>query len=106
MYNPPRTLQKLDQLFDKYNKGTIWMVQEAARIAVQSGSNVLILGNFNYKETDWDTLDPHGGKYTWRVMFLECAQNYLYWHVSKITKARVADVPSKLDFVFTHTLWP
>lgn len=32
-----------------------------ARIAMQSGGKVLILGNF--KEIDWNTLDPHEDVY-------------------------------------------
>lgn len=36
------------------------MVQEAARIATQSGGRVLIPRNFSYREMDRNAFDAHG----------------------------------------------
>lgn len=55
---------------------------------------------------DWDrlTVDPHGGDNIWRFKFLESVQeNLLYHYVSEVIRVRGADVPSKLELVFTHS---
>lgn len=66
---------------------------------MQSGGGVLILGAFNYKETVWDAIDPHGRENIWRFNFLERTQNFLHQHLSAVARARYMNVPSKLDLV-------
>lgn len=46
------------------------MAQEVM-IAMQSEGKFLILGDFNYREIDWNTLDPYGGKNKWRFKLPE-----------------------------------
>lgn len=40
------------------------MVQETAKLAIQSGGKILILGDFSYNEVDWIFLYPLEGENT------------------------------------------
>lgn len=61
VYDPLQGSDKPYQLFYENNDGTIQIVQEAARVTMQSSGKFLILGDFNHKEILWDTFDLHGG---------------------------------------------
>lgn len=50
------------------------MVQEAARQALLRDGKVLTMKDFNEKEIDWEYLDLHGPRESWRHKFLICAQ--------------------------------
>lgn len=69
---------------------------------MRSGRKIFILGNCSSQGIDWNTSDTHGGKIVWRFRFLECVkEDFLYRHVSEVTKLRGEDVPLQLGLVFT-----
>ena len=69
--------------------------------AYQSNSNLIIAGDFNFKEIDWENEcwpinKSHLG------YFIETIQDcYLYQHVSEPTRFRANDVPNLLDLVMS-----
>ena len=103
IYNPPRGNGK-SELYNINNQGTIEVVNRVSQIAVNKGYRLLILGDFNHKDIDWQELNPHGDRGTWRAKFMNCIQgNYLHQHIREPTRSRGNDTPSTLDLIFTQS---
>ena len=62
-------------------------------------TELIIMGDFNYKEIDWEQETTSVEDQT---MFMECIQqNFLTQHVKEVTRFRGDDVPSRVDLIFT-----
>ena len=69
-------------------------------IKTKKYSHILIMGDFNYKDINWQTWSPNKGE---EFKFIECLRdNYLYQHVNKPTRGRGADTPHLLDLIMTN----
>ena len=66
-------------------------------------SHKLILGDFNYKEIDWETWSTSKSETSDEQSFINCIQDqYWYQHVTSPTRYRAGVEPSTLDLVFTN----
>ena len=64
-----------------------------------NSSELIIMGDFNYKEINWEKDTASGDE---QVMFVECIQlNFLTQHVKEITRFRGKDEPSRVDLIFS-----
>ena len=63
-------------------------------------THLLILGDFNINETDWNSGTTAVGETHTANMFLECVRDfYLYQHVREVSRHRSDTKPShSLDF--------
>ena len=93
MYRPPGS-----QL--NYNA----QIRKSLRAVTASKQDqVLICGDFNYREINWHDNEVNGGVFSEQAKFLdECANSYLYQHVMDFTRVRGEDRPSVLDLVLTR----
>ena len=74
------------------------------KAAVQRGySHILITGDFNYPEINWDTYNTHYSEDHRSSQFLECVNDcFLSQNVSFPTHHRVTQSANILDLVFTN----
>ena len=73
------------------------MIDEASKI-----NNILICGDFNFKEIDWIAGTVDGSRFSKQSKFYDCTEdNFLTQHVDQFTRKRGRDKPSTLDLVFT-----
>ena len=92
MYRPPGS-----QLY--YNQ----VRKSLHAVATSKQDQVLICGDFNYKEINWHENEVNGGLYSEQAKFFdECANSFLYQHVMDFTRVRGNDPPSVLDLVLTR----
>ena len=66
-------------------------------------SHKLIIGDFNYKEIDWESWSTSKSENSEEQAFINCIQD-IYWfqHVTSPTRYRTDHEPSTLDLVFTN----
>ena len=68
---------------------------------VAGNSRILIMGDFNVKEINWQENEVDGGPETFPFLFNECTKDaFLYQHVTKPTRFR-GEQESLLDLIFT-----
>ena len=73
-------------------------------ISANQQSQVLVCGDFNYREIDWVETDVEGGLESEQAKFLdECLNSFLYQHVREFTRVRGNDQPSVLDLVLSRS---
>ena len=66
-------------------------------------SHLLIMGDFNLKEIDWNINNSRSTEVHIASQFLECVRDcFLYQHVKNYTRYRSGFEPSLLDLVFTN----
>jgi len=66
-------------------------------------SHVCIVGDFNYKEINWQSWSTTKSESSAESEFLEAVKDcYLHQHVSDATRARGQDDPSLIDLVLTN----
>ena len=66
-------------------------------------SHKLVVGDFNYKDIDWETWSTHKSEASEEHSFISCIQDiYWYQHVTSPTRYREGVNPSTLDLVFTN----
>ena len=69
-------------------------------MCAQKPSNILILGDFNFKEINWDNFSCNVNETHPAYEFLECVRDgYLF---QRPTRFRIGQEPSILDLVFTN----
>lgn len=71
---------------------------EAARQALLAHVKVLIVATFDYRNIDWENLDPHTEEQPWRLIFFFRIklEEFFYTHLAEYNSVRRADTP-KLD---------
>ena len=103
IYNPPRNIERPEE-YELNNEGIIDILNRVAQMAIDKGSRLLVMGDFNHREINWEKLDPQGDSQSWRARFLDCVQgNFLHQHVIEATRARGSDTPSILDLIITQS---
>ena len=71
--------------------------------ASQLYEKILICGDLNFPEINWQTFEVDAGPYSAPSQFLECINNnYLMQHVSEPTRRRGKDKPSLIDLIITE----
>ena len=69
---------------------------------VSRDKNVLMVGDFNCKEINWEERTCRGGENSWNNILLSWAvENLLTQWIDCETRFRGSDNPSRLDLVFT-----
>ena len=64
---------------------------------------ILHMGDFNYKEENWDSNTTRAGMNYVSTKFLNLEEDsFLFRHVKKATRYRGEDAPSILDLIFTN----
>jgi len=74
-------------------------------IAVEEskGSQLLLMGDFNYPEINYDDYTVSAGEDSPPSNFFTCTQDlFLFQHVTEFTRYRENQKPSILDYVFTY----
>ena len=72
-------------------------------ICASNPSHILILGDFNFKEINWDLFNCNVNETHPAYKFLECVRDcYLFQHVKQPTRFRDGQEPSILDLVLTN----
>ena len=96
VYVPPLTTAWTKREHDGLIKDTI---DELGEITSQH-KDVLIIGDFNCKEIDWEERTCKGGEESWGVKLLNWAEeNILKQWIDCDTRHRGRDTPSRLDLV-------
>ncbi|KAK8718619.1 hypothetical protein OTU49_014600, partial [Cherax quadricarinatus] len=102
MYNPPQNCRRPREEYEESNRAMVDTLAEVARRAHSSRAKLLVMGDFNHREIDWENLEPHGGPETWRARMLDVVlENLMHQHVKDTTRVRGEDEPARLDLVFT-----
>jgi hypothetical protein len=66
-------------------------------------SHILLMGDFNLPDIDWDTWSCKGDVHRTEHKLLETSQNnFLFQHISKPTTWRGSDTPHILDLIITN----
>ena len=69
---------------------------------VAGKSRILIMGDFNVKEINWQENEVEGGPESFPFLFYECTKDcFLYQHVTELTRFR-SQQESLLDLIFTN----
>ena len=70
---------------------------------IRRSERILLCGDFNCKEVDWEGMEPGYEESSWGAKFFEqMTENALFQHIKEATRARGSDNPSRLDLVFTR----
>jgi len=97
-YVPPKTSAWRVTEYKEMLKDTIGSLEEMMR----SNKKVILMGDFNCGEVDWENLDTHGSEDSWGSIFLQMTlDNMLKQWVTEHTRYRGDDEPARLDLVFT-----
>ena len=77
------------------------MVTELIHMAYQRNSNLIITGDFNYKDIDWSN-DFAPPRHKYLLNFIETIQDcFLSQHVTEPTRYRENETPNTLDLIFS-----
>ena len=72
-------------------------------VCASNPSQIFILGDFNFKEINWDLFNCNVNETQPAYKFLECVRDcYLFQHVKHPTRFRDGQEPSILDLVLTN----
>ena len=92
MYRPPGS----SSIYNAEVRRAIQSVSE------KNQTQVLICGDFNFKEIDWEANDVSGGPGSEQARFFDTCHNcYLHQHVRDFTRVRGNDQPSVLDLILS-----
>ncbi|CAC5374164.1 unnamed protein product [Mytilus coruscus] len=85
----------------EYNDKLVNLMSEATEMGY---SHILIMGDFNYPEINWEIWNTKGERSNnYENIFLESLQdNFICQHTTKPTRWRGADTPHTLDLVITN----
>ncbi|MCG8047037.1 MAG: reverse transcriptase domain-containing protein [Candidatus Thiodiazotropha endolucinida] len=73
------------------------------QISERRESHKLIMGDFNLRDINWDTLTTELGEHHMASRFVECIRDtFLFQHILQPTRLRERSTPSVLDLVFTN----
>ena len=66
-------------------------------------THIIIMGDFNFREIDWNNEETSVGEDHLATIFLESVRDaYLHQHVTETTRYRSDNIPSLLDLIFTN----
>ena len=66
-------------------------------------THILIMGDVNFREIDWNNEETSVGEDHLATIFLESVRDtYLHQHVKEPTRYRSDNIPSLLDLIFTN----
>ena len=80
------------------------LCSELEHLAAEAKKDVIMLGDFNFPEIDWDLRHSVNNSYGSTVFFNTIHKLLLLQHVSFPTHARGTDTPHLLDLVITDCL--
>ena len=100
-YVPPKTRCWNDERYKNMINRTVDFLDNE----IPNNKKVIITGDFNCKEVDWENFETEGGEDSWGNRLLRLATNKLLtqW-VREDTRIRGNDEPSRLDLVFTKDI--
>ena len=79
------------------------LLNECISKACNIYDKILICGDLNFPEINWESFEIDGGPYSAPAQFLNCLNNnYLTQHVSEFTRVRGKDKPSLIDLIITE----
>ena len=100
-YVPPRTGSWIKEEYEGMIEDTLLSLSQV----VQGRSKIILTGDFNCKDVDWENLECGGGHETWGPRFLDLMmENMLTQEVKEDTRYRGEDEPARLDLVLTRKL--
>ena len=98
VYMPPQTRAWRYEEYELLKKETA----DALRQLLQRRNRLLLTGDFNCKEVDWECMDAGNNASSWGNILLEIiTDNFLTQHIKEHTRVRGEDEPSRLDLTFT-----
>ncbi|XP_069941770.1 glutamate receptor-like [Cherax quadricarinatus] len=88
MYNPAQNCRRPREEYEESNRAMVNTLAGVARRAHSSRAKLLVMGDFNHREIDWENLEPHGGPKTWRAKMLDVLlENTMHQHVKDTTRS-------------------
>ena len=98
-YFPPQTKAWTDEEYERLMDDSL----EAIKCLLQEKGRLILVGDFNYKEVEWETMDAGPNKETWGARLMDLTMRHMITqHVSKPTRFRGSDETSRLDLIFTN----
>ena len=65
-------------------------------------SQIMIMGDFNFHNINWETISMHESENSYTYLFLESIRyTYLYQHTFEPTRGRMSNEPHILDLILT-----
>ena len=100
-YVPPRSGSWTKQEHEGMIEDTLQSLSQV----VQGKNRVILTGDFNCKDVDWENLECGGEQETWGVRFLDLMmENMMTQQIKENTRYRGEDEPARLDLVLTRHL--
>lgn len=97
-YVPPKSNAWKDEEYKDMLKDT----KEELERLMRENRDLILMGDFNCKEVEWESLETTGSPESWGAVLLELAMdNLMTQWVTEKTRYRGEDEPSRLDLVFT-----
>ena len=97
-YVPPKTNAWTKEEYKKVLKD----VREEMERIMRENRDLILMGDFNCKEVEWESLETKGDSESWGSVLLELAMdNLMTQWVTEKTRYRGDDEPSRLDLVFS-----
>ena len=97
-YVPPKTNTWTKEKYEELLTCTIRTLKEE----IKEHDNVLLAGDFNCKEVNWDDFEAGGTENNWGRRLLETMEeNFMTQWVKENTRLRGSDEPARLDLIFT-----
>ena len=77
------------------------ITSQLVKTAYERNNNLVIAGDFNYKEIDWtNEFAPPGKEH--QTVFINALQDcYMYQHVTEPTRHRPNEIPNLLDLILS-----
>ena len=101
VYVPPKTNSWTKKDYEEIIEDTI---RSLAKV-IKDKRRVILLGDFNCKEVDWENYDSGRGDEAWGTRFLnQMMENMMVQRVKENTRLRGDDEPARLDLIFTKDI--
>ena len=85
------------------NQNNLNLLNLLQEINSMKESHKLVIGDFNYKNIDWESWFTPKNENSDEQLFINCIQDmYWYQHIATPTRFREGEEPSILDLVFTN----
>lgn len=98
VYMPPKTRAWREMVYEEMVED---MIQSLRRLLLRR-NRLILVGDFNCREVDWDSKDAGLNQRSWGSRLLELVtENLLTQHVKESTRMRGTNEPSRLDLIFT-----